>query len=52
MLGLVVLVVLLHGFGLAAKNLDSASQQLMVFGRGEFLAALSVAFAKEKDGTK
>ena len=41
MLGLVVLVVTLHGFGLAAAHVDSRSEQLtMLFGRGEFLAAL------------
>jgi ABC-2 type transport system permease protein len=43
MLGLVALVVLLHGFGLTTRNLDSSSRQLMVFGRGEFLAALFAA---------
>ena len=43
MLGLVLLAVLLHGFGLAAENLGGASEQLMVFGRGEFLAALFAA---------
>jgi len=43
MLGLVALVVLLHGFGLTTSNLDSSSRQLMVFGRGEFLAALFAA---------
>ncbi len=43
MLGLVLLAELLHGFGLAAENLDSTSEQLMVFGRGEFLAALFAA---------
>lgn len=43
MLGVVGLVLLLHGFGLAAENLDSTSQQRMVFGRGEFLAVLFAA---------
>jgi ABC-2 type transport system permease protein len=40
MLGLVLLAVLLHGFGLHARNLGGASEQLMVLGRGEFLGAL------------
>jgi ABC-2 type transport system permease protein len=40
MLGLIAFAVLLHGFGLAAENVDSTSEQLMVLGRGEFLAAL------------
>lgn len=40
LLGLVLLAVLLHGFGLAAKNFSDAHAQLMVFSRGEFLAAL------------
>ena len=43
MLGLVSLAVLLHGLGLAAEQLGSASDQLMVLGRGEFLAALFAA---------
>jgi len=43
MMGLVLLAVLLHGFGLSAENIDSASEQLMVFGRGEFLSALFAA---------
>jgi ABC-2 type transport system permease protein len=43
MLGLVLFAVLLHGLGLAAENLDSTSEQLMVFGRGEFLAAVFAA---------
>ena len=43
MLGLVVLAVLLHGFGLPAENIAGASDQLMVFGRGEFLGALFAA---------
>jgi ABC-type transport system involved in multi-copper enzyme maturation permease subunit len=40
MLGLVLLAVLLHGFGLAAERLTGIRAQLMVLGRGEFLAAL------------
>lgn len=40
MLGLVLLAVLLHGFGLPAEDLGGTHVQLMVFGRGEFLAAL------------
>ena len=43
MLGVVALVVLLHGFGLAAGNLEGTSRQVMVFGRGEFLAVLFAA---------
>jgi ABC-2 type transport system permease protein len=43
MLALVLFAVLLHGFGLDAKNLASTSDQLMVFGRGEFLGALFAA---------
>jgi ABC-2 type transport system permease protein len=43
MLGLVLLAVLLHGFGLPAENLTRATDQLMVLGRGEFLAALFAA---------
>jgi ABC-2 type transport system permease protein len=43
MLGLVALAVLLHGFGLAAEGIDESSEQLMVLGRGEFLAALFAA---------
>jgi ABC-2 type transport system permease protein len=40
MLGLVLLTVLLHSFGLSDESLGSISRQLMVLGRGEFLAAL------------
>ncbi|MGH3995659.1 MAG: hypothetical protein ACRDSN_24720, partial [Pseudonocardiaceae bacterium] len=40
MLGLVLFAVLLHGLGLPAENLGGSSEQLMVFGRGEFLGAL------------
>jgi ABC-2 type transport system permease protein len=43
MLGLVTLAVLLHGYGLPAENLATADDQLMVFGRGEFLGALFAA---------
>lgn len=43
MLGLVLLAVLLHGFGLPAKDLAGTHVQLMVLGRGEFLAALFAA---------
>ncbi len=43
MLGLVAFTVLLHAFGLAAQNVGSSSDQLMVFGRGEFLGALFAA---------
>jgi ABC-2 type transport system permease protein len=43
MLGLVLFVVLLHGFGLTAEQLGGASDQLMMLGRGEFLAALFAA---------
>ncbi len=44
MLGLVLFVVLLHGFGLGAENVDSTSEQLTVlFGWGEVLGALFAA---------
>jgi ABC-2 type transport system permease protein len=43
MLGLVVLAVVLHGFGLPASDLAERDTQLMVFGRGEFLGALFAA---------
>jgi ABC-2 type transport system permease protein len=43
MLGLVLFAVLLHGFGLPVENVDGTSEQLMVFGRGEFLGALFAA---------
>jgi ABC-2 type transport system permease protein len=43
MLGLVLLVVLLHGFGLPAEDLADTERQLMVLGRGEFLGALFAA---------
>lgn len=44
MLGLVLLVVLLHGFGLAAGNFDSTSKQLTVlFGWGEVFGTLFAA---------
>jgi ABC-type transport system involved in multi-copper enzyme maturation permease subunit len=44
MLGLVLFVVLLHGFGLAGGNFDSSSKQLTVlFAWGEVLGALFAA---------
>jgi ABC-2 type transport system permease protein len=43
MLGLVLLAVLLHGFGLPAEDLGGPHVQLMVLGRGEFLGALFAA---------
>lgn len=43
MLGLILLAVLLHGFGLPAEELGAPHVQLMVLGRGEFLAALFAA---------
>jgi ABC-type transport system involved in multi-copper enzyme maturation permease subunit len=43
MLGLIVLVELLHGLGLPVDRLGERSNQLMVLGRGEFLAALFAA---------
>jgi hypothetical protein len=44
LLGLVAFAVLLHGFGLAAENLDTNSEQLTTLvGRGEFLGALFAA---------
>jgi ABC-2 type transport system permease protein len=43
MLGLVLFAVLLHGFGLPVETVDGTSEQLMVFGRGEFLGALFAA---------
>jgi ABC-2 type transport system permease protein len=43
MLGLVLLAVLLHAFGLPAENLGRGSEQLMVLSRGEFLGALFAA---------
>jgi ABC-2 type transport system permease protein len=43
MLGLVLLAVLLHSFGLSAETLASTDRQLMVFGRGEFLGVLFAA---------
>lgn len=43
MIGLVLLAVLLHSFGLPADDLRTASRQLMVFGRGEFLGVLFAA---------
>jgi ABC-2 type transport system permease protein len=43
MVGLVLFAVVLHGFGLGAEHLDSRSEQLMTFGRGEYLGALFAA---------
>jgi ABC-type transport system involved in multi-copper enzyme maturation permease subunit len=43
MLGLVLLAVLLHGFGLRTDSLRDPHVQLMVLGRGEFLGALFAA---------
>ncbi|MGH2658823.1 MAG: ABC transporter permease [Actinomycetota bacterium] len=43
MLGLVLLAVLLHSFGLPAEDLDDPHVQLMVLGRGEFLGVLFAA---------
>jgi ABC-2 type transport system permease protein len=43
LLGLVLLAVLLHGFGLPKADLAERNNQLMVFGRGEFLGALFAA---------
>jgi ABC-type transport system involved in multi-copper enzyme maturation permease subunit len=43
MLSLVLLAVLLHGFGLSAEDFESTQVQLMVFGRGEFLGVLFAA---------
>ena len=43
MVGLVLLAVLLHSFGLPAEDLGNTSRQLMVLGRGEFLGVLFAA---------
>ncbi|MDP9300821.1 MAG: ABC transporter permease subunit [Actinomycetota bacterium] len=43
MLCLVLLAVLLHGFGLPAEDLGRADVQLMMLGRGEFLGVLFAA---------
>jgi ABC-2 type transport system permease protein len=43
LLGLVALAVVLHGVGLPAGSLSTSDNQLMVFGRGEFLGALFAA---------
>lgn len=40
LIGLVLLAVGLHGLGLPAGTIDGTSEQLMVLGRGEVLAAL------------
>jgi ABC-2 type transport system permease protein len=42
-LGLVSLAVVLHGVGLPAADLAERDNQLMIFGRGEFLGALFAA---------
>lgn len=43
MLGLVVLAELLHGFGLPAKDLDSAAEQLTILDPGEIIGTLLAA---------
>jgi ABC-2 type transport system permease protein len=43
LLGLVALAVVLHGVGLPAADLAERDNQLMVFGRGEFMGALFAA---------
>jgi hypothetical protein len=43
LLGLALLAVVLHGAGLSEESLVEADDQLMVFGRGEFLATLFAA---------
>jgi len=43
MLGVVLLAVLLHGFGLAAKNIDSASGQMTILMPGEIIGTLFAA---------
>lgn len=43
MVALIVLAILLHGFGLSAEALATRDNQLMVLGRGEFLAVLFAA---------
>jgi ABC-2 type transport system permease protein len=43
MLGLVVLAVVLHSVGFPAEELALRDNQLMIFGRGEFLGALFAA---------
>jgi ABC-2 type transport system permease protein len=43
LLGLVLLAVLLHSFGLPSEDLASTNLQLMVFGRGELLGVLFAA---------
>jgi ABC-2 type transport system permease protein len=40
MLGLVAIAVVLHVFGLTTTELATSDNQLMIFGRGEFLGAL------------
>lgn len=43
LLGLVALAVAVHGVGLTSESLADRDNQLMIFGRGEFLAALFAA---------
>jgi ABC-type transport system involved in multi-copper enzyme maturation permease subunit len=43
MLGLILLAELLHGFGLPAKDLDTAARQLMLLGPGEIIGTLFAA---------
>jgi ABC-2 type transport system permease protein len=43
LLGLVLLAIVLHGLGLRAEQLAQRNNQLMILGRGEFLAALFAA---------
>jgi ABC-2 type transport system permease protein len=43
LVGLVLVAVILHGFGLPAADLAERDNQLMVFGRGEYLGALFAA---------
>jgi ABC-type transport system involved in multi-copper enzyme maturation permease subunit len=43
LLGLVLLAIVLHGLGLRAEELGQRKNQLMILGRGEFLAALFAA---------
>jgi ABC-2 type transport system permease protein len=43
MLGLVALTVVLHGVSLSADELADRDNQLMIFGRGEFIGALFAA---------
>lgn len=43
MVGLVLFVMLLHGFGLAAENVGRRSDQVSMFGRGQMLGTLFAA---------